>query len=139
MFGDVVVYDDKYYLFCLDVISNFIQTNLLSIKNSAVNLEIVDNQTLKDYEPKFLDGKVIVSSLRIDTVIAHIINVPRKEVITKIKNKEIFLNYNILTKSTYELKENDIFSIRRYGKYRYEKILNVTKKNNYIIKYQKYL
>ena len=55
------------------------------------------------------------------------------------KNKDIMLNYNVVTKCTYMLKENDIFSIRKFGKYKYVGIINNTKKGNYIIKYLKYI
>ena len=37
------------------------------------------------------------------------------------------------------LKENDIFSIRRYGKYKFIGVVKNTKKDNYIIKYLKYI
>ena len=37
------------------------------------------------------------------------------------------------------IKENDIFSIRRYGKYKFISIVNTTRKDNYIIRYQKYI
>ena len=38
-----------------------------------------------------------------------------------------------------ELKENDIFSIRRYGKYKFSKIVKNTKKDNIIIEYHKFI
>ena len=38
-----------------------------------------------------------------------------------------------------ELKENDIFSIRRYGKYKFVGIVKSTKKNNFIVRYLKYI
>ena len=54
------------------------------------------------------------------------------------KNKEIILNYDILKNNSYQLKENDVFSIRRFGKYKYIKIIKQTKNSNFIIECHKY-
>ena len=74
-----------------------------------------------------------------DVVISKIINTSRGNTLEKIKNNEIYLNYELLTKPTYSLKENDIFSIRKYGKYKFIGIVNETKKGSLIIKYLKYI
>ena len=66
------------------------------------------------------------------------INTSRSIVEEKIKNKEIFINYEILKNKDYKLKEGDIFSIRKYGKYKFIKIIKITKKNNLLIEYLKY-
>ena len=49
------------------------------------------------------------------------------------------LNYDYLKDTSYKLKEGDIFSIRRIGKYKYSGIINKTKSNNLVIKIHKYL
>lgn len=139
MFGDIVIDDNKYYIFVLDIIANYIKSNLLFIKNSEVQLEEKELDYLKNYHQKFEEAFLIVSSLRIDTIVSKIINSNRNIVNEKIKNKEIYLNYNILTKSSHTLKENDIFSIRKYGKYKFIGVEKTTKKDNYIIKYLKYV
>lgn len=138
MFGDIIVNENRYYIYVLDIISNYLKYNLLFIKNSTIELEEININSLNDYHQKYEENSIIVSSLRIDTIIARIINTNRSSIIDKIKDKEILLNYDILTKSSYTLKENDIFSIRKYGKYKFIGIEKTTKKDNYIIKYLKY-
>ena len=56
-----------------------------------------------------------------------------------IKTKEIFLNYNYLKDASYKLKEGDIFSIKKIGKFRYIGIEKITKGKHLIIKLLKYL
>ena len=129
----------NYYLYILDHIDNYIKTNLLFIRNCEIELEEKDIDYLSSYQQKYEENKIIVSSLRIDTIIARITNTNRGSVIDKIKNKEILVNYNVLTKNSYILKENDIFSIRKFGKYKFIGIEKTTKKDNYIIKYLKYI
>ena len=136
--GDIIIDEDNYYFYILSELSDYIIDNLIMIGNKKVKVEELDINYLKDYERKYEEYEVIVSSLRVDNVISRIINVNRKEVLNKIQNKEIILNYDILNKGTYILKEDDIFSIRRYGKYKYIGICNTTKKDNFVIKYLKY-
>ena len=57
----------------------------------------------------------------------------------EVKNKEVIVNYDVMNKNSYILKENDIFSIRRYGKYKFVGIVKSTKKNNFIVRYLKYI
>lgn len=139
MFGDIIVDNDKYYIYILDIIDNYIRSNLLYIRNSEIEFELKDIDYLNEYKHKYEENYIIVSSLRIDTIIARITNTNRSSVIDRIKNKEILLNYDILTKSSQTLKENDIFSIRKFGKYKFIGIEKTTKRDNYIIKYLKYI
>ena len=48
----------------------------------------------------------------------------------RFKNKEVILNYDIVTKNSTVLEPNDVFSIRRFGKYRFNGIIKNTK--NYL-------
>ena len=105
----------------------------------SVKLEEIDINYLSNYKRKYEEYKIIVSSLRIDNVISKIIKTNRDRVIDKIKNKEVILNYEIVSKNSILLKENDIFSIRRYGKYKFIGIEKSTKKDNYVIRYLKYI
>ena len=108
------------------------------IKNSHIDLIEVPLETLKDCQKEYEEIEIIASSTRIDTVISRLIQTSRPNIIEKIKNKEIILNYDILKNNSYLLKENDIFSIRRYGKFQYIKIKKETKNKNYIIECKKY-
>ncbi len=137
--GDIIVLEDYSYFYILEELSEFIKNNLLYIKNNKIELEELDLEEMANYERKYEKYEKIVSSLRIDNVISKIVGTNRDEVLDKIKDKEIILNNEILTKPTYILKENDTFSIRRVGKFKYVGIVNHTKKDNLIIKYLKYL
>ena len=139
MFGDVVIWNDRYFIIVLECVENYVLSNLLRIKNVPVELIEKDNNYLKDYKQEYEECVAIVPSLRMDVVISKIINTSRGNTLEKIKNNEIYLNYELLTKPTYSLKENDIFSIRKYGKYKFIGIVNETKKGSLVIKYLKYI
>ena len=138
LFGDIVITNNHYYIYVLESIAPYIKNNLLLIKNSRIELIEVPLETLKEYHKEYETIEIIASSTRIDTVISRLIQTSRPNIIEKIKNKEIILNYDILKNNSYQLKENYIFSIRRYGKYQYIGIKKETKSKNYIIECKKY-
>ena len=139
MFGDIIIDNDRYYIYVLDKIKDYFLVNFNKVKNVKITLNEINLDVLKNYKRKYEEKTAIVSSERVDTVISHIIHTSRDNVRTKIKDKEIILNYDILSSSSKNLKKGDIFSVRRYGKYKYEGIINSTKKDNLIIKYYKYI
>lgn len=139
MFGDVVIWNNRYFIIILSSIDNYIKSNLTSIKNSKVDLIERDPYYLKDYKQEYEECIIIVPSIRVDVIVSKIINSSRSNALEKIKNGDIYLNYELLTKPTYMLKENDIFSIKKYGKYKFLGEINRTKKGSLVIKYLKYV
>ena len=139
MFGDVVIWNNRYFIIILSSIDNYIKSNLTSIKNSKVDLIEKDPYYLKDYKQEYEECIIIVPSIRVDVIVSKIINSSRSNALEKIKNGDIYLNYELSTKPTYMLKENDIFSIRKYGKYKFLGEINRTKKGSLVIKYLKYV
>ena len=139
MFGDVVIWNNRYFIIILSSIDNYIKSNLTSIKNSKVDLIEKDPYYLKDYKQEYEECIIIVPSIRVDVIVSKIINSSRSNALEKIKNGDIYLNYELLTKPTYMLKENDIFSIRKYCKYKFLGEINKTKKGSLVIKYLKYV
>ena len=139
MFGDVVIWNNRYFIIILSSIDNYIKSNLTSIKNSKVDLIEKDPYYLKDYKQEYEECIIIVPSIRVDVIVSKIINSSRSNALEKIKNGDIYLNYELLTKPTYMLKENDIFSIRKYGKYKFLGEINRTKKGSLVVKYLKYV
>lgn len=138
IFGDIIIQDNHYYIYVLEQMKPYFETNFLTIKNTPIELVELPIETLENYERSYEEITMITSSTRIDTVIASLITTSRQKAVDKIKNKEVFLNYEIVTTPAYLLKENDIFSIRKYGKFKYKGIIKKTKKDNILICCQKY-
>ena len=139
LFGDILIIDNHYYVYLLPIVRNYFESNFLKVRNSSIELEEIPMDTLKDYERSDETIECIVSSNRIDTVISSLIHVGRSNITDFMKNKEILLNYDYLTNSSYKLKEGDTFSIKRIGKFKYNGIIKHTKSNHIIIEVLKYL
>ena len=139
LFGDIIITNGHYYIMIVDSIYDYILSNFTMIGNFHIKLKEVDLNILDNYERKYQEIEFIVSSLRIDNVISSIIGTSREQIKEKFQNEQIVLNYDVCYKTDYTLKENDVFSIRKYGKYRYMGIIKDTKKGNYLIKCNKYV
>lgn len=138
LFGDIVITNNYYYFYTFSYMQSFFEMELVKIRNTNVSLVTHDINFLKDYQPVFEEIQIITSSLRIDSVIAKIIHTNRDQIKELIKDKKIIYNYDLLTNPSKIIHKNDTFSIRKYGKYKFEEIKATTKKNNLILKILKY-
>jgi len=138
-FGDIIIMDNIAYIYLLEELYDYVKYNFELNKISINNIDKIDKDYLKAYEPKFEKIELLVSSLRIDNVISSITNDSRKSIISRFKDNHILLNYDILKKNDIYLKDGDVFSIRRIGKFRYNGIIKNTKKGGFIISIYKYI
>lgn len=139
VFGDIVIDGDNYYLYVMDEIYDFILDNFTMVSNKSIKLVEVPLDTLENYYRKYEKLEFVVSSLRADSVIARIISSNRENVKNKIRNKDILVNYKVLTNNSYVFRDEDIFSIRKFGKYKFSGVVKMTRKDNYVICCYKYL
>jgi RNA-binding protein YlmH len=139
LFGDIVITNNKYYFYVLGIIADEIERSFNKVGRFNIEIERVNLDVLSNYEREYESIELIVSSLRIDTVISKIINSNRSKVKDLISDKDVMLNYNYLKNNSYYLHPGDIFSIRRFGKYKFIDIKKNTKSGNLIIEIYKYI
>ena len=138
-FGDIIIENGHYYIMIIDSLYNLITNDLKMIGNHSIKLKEVPLQTIENYRHKYEKIEMIVSSLRIDTIVSKIAGTSRDSVKKLFKEGLIVLNYEKVNKTNHLLREGDTFSIRKYGKYKYMGIIKNTKKGGYIIGLDKYI
>ena len=138
-FGDIVIYNGHYYIMVMNKVYVLVLKEFNMVENIPIKLKEVSNRILDNYTRNYCVLDIIVPSLRIDSVISKLVNIRRDSLKSKFDNGEIFLNYEVCNKGSYNLKDGDVFSIRKYGKYRFHSIIKATKKNNYIVRVCKYI
>lgn len=139
MFGDIVIYNNHYYIMVMDSIYNLIIQEFNMVGSVRIKLKEVSLDVLESYRQKYKKIELIVPSVRIDVIVAKLVGTSRDLVKKKFSNDEVLLNYEICHKVNYNLKENDFFSIRKNGKYKFGGIFKNTKRDNYIVKIYKYV
>lgn len=135
--GDIVV-GESCYFFIMSSLKEYICHHLKVIGSYPIKLIEVDPNILKDYERTYEEEEILVSSLRLDVLLSKIGHTSRRIIKEKLMNEEVTLNYEITRNGTIELKEGDIFSMRKYGKFKFVGIKGTTKRGNLIVKLCKY-
>jgi len=137
LIGDIFIEEDCFYLTNLTRMNLFLENNLVIINNKMIKL--IKTNEIVLLKKHFEEFNVLVSSMRLDNIISKITNNSRNQVNELINNKQVLLNYSEVKNSSIILKEDDILSIRRYGKYKIGKNIGFTKKNNIVLEIIKYI
>ena len=135
--GDIIVNAQTMFFFAKEEITSYIVESLTSIRHTVVTLEIETEQQIA-YEPTYIEEVAVVSSIRLDAVIAAICKTSRSISLRMIQEGKIFVNGTECLHNTYYCKPDDILSIRGYGKVRFGETIGVTKKDRIRFSYQRY-
>ena len=90
-------------------------------------------------ETSFLPFSFTIESLRLDNIAAKIMRKSRTEAQLHIQNDYVKVNHEVINKNTKLVKENDIISIRKHGRFIIKDCHNTSKKGKIIVNYQKYV
>lgn len=135
--GDLMVDDDNMLFFAQNSIVAYLMDNLSVIRHTAVSLTASVESHIS-FEPRFEECEAIVSSNRLDAVIAAICKTSRNAALKLITEGKVFVNGAQTLHHTYDCKQGDILSIRGFGKVRFGEILGVTKKDRLKFSYKIY-
>ena len=115
--GDIIVNDDEAFIICHKNVADIIIDELISVKHSSVSFERWDKPvySVKEYSETRTST---VASLRADSVVAAVLNKSRSEAVKLIKQGNIKVNQMDILHTDFEIFNNDVISIRYYGKYK---------------------
>lgn len=139
-FGDILVRNDGADIIVSKDISEYIQVNILELTRfSKAKIDTVNIEDIKDIEIKKEEFKIIIQSLRLDSVVAQLVNTSRTKANEIIEQARVFINYEEQQKADKQIKEKDIIVIRGKGKFEIDKIEGNTRKNKQIVIVKKYV
>jgi len=136
MYGDIFLKGNEFYIVLMEKVDKNIISLVTDIDNGKVEYKSCNPNILNNFERIYEEVKINVKSLRFDVVLAKLFHKSRNQVDKLFHDKLILLNYNEKIKKELSINENDIFSVRKFGKYKVESIEN--KKNNFEINLKKY-
>lgn len=138
LLGDILVTNQATYLFCKDSIASFILGECTRIRHTVVTVREIDFYSI-DYEQQYTEIAGTVSSLRIDSIVSVCTKISRSKSVDLIHGEKVFCNHRLITSPHFSPGDNDIISIRGYGKFRIDSdSIKETKKGRYYIKILKY-
>ncbi len=135
--GDIVVNEGLTLCFVKDDIKNYIESQISKIGRTGV--KTVDDKDCRiDFSDDIESVSLIVSSMRLDVVIAAITKLSREKTADFILSGKAFINYEEVKNVSCILKPEDILTIRGFGKYVIKKQLGTTKKGRLKINIEHY-
>ena len=138
--GGILVFEDGADIVCCNEISKYILNSLPQLKRfSKSKIEKLNITNIRKPEIKKEQKRITVSSLRIDNIISEIVNCSRNESSKILEDQRVMVNYEVETKNSKIIKEDDIIVIRGKGKFRIFEILGETKKGKIAINVEHYI
>lgn len=137
--GDIYVYDDYGDVIVNNDIADYIICNLDKIGHNKIEAKRINisQVNFKEQEHEILN--IISSSMRNDNIVKQIINLSREKASVLIKSGNVKINYIPENRVSIELKEGDLLSISRAGRFKIYKINGKTKSGKQKIQIKHYV
>ena len=136
--GDIYVFDKFAYVYINKDISEYVLMNLKRIGNVGITVEKVSIDEVIIPEAKTEKITFTVNSLRLDSIISGTFRISREIASNSIKEGLVTVNYLTVLNTSKLLKEDDIISLRGYGKAKVDKIGDLSKKGRIFISIAKF-
>ena len=136
--GDILVSEGKAVVFTTETMLNVILTEITKIGKVGVEL-LRGHDDLSEFEQKFEKISGTVSSMRLDCVLSMVANVGREKATQIIRTGYVSVNHVPCTDRSVNLYQEDILSIKGFGRVKISEIGNRTKKDRIHLECSKYL
>ncbi len=136
--GDIVVKENKAYIAVMKDISGYIISNLTTIgKNPCDIVPLRPNDELPKVHME--ECKIIVTSRRLDVIVAALANLSRNDSIKAIEQGKVLLNYIDIKEKSQQVRSPSTITIRGYGKYIIYDTVSNTKSGREVISVKKFI
>lgn len=132
--GDIIVGSNTYVIIC-EEISKYLEMNFLMVNKTPITLTRVDK--IEDAVINYDDDKILVASLRLDSIVSKVTNLSREKAKTYINQKFVRVNGIVNTNNDYAIKMGDVISITKFGRIIIDEVLGTSKKDKIILKIKK--
>lgn len=138
--GDIITSKNGAEIIVLKDTEKYIKEGLKDLTRfSKAEFQSIQIEELNVEEPETQRLNIIVPSMRADSVVSEAIRTSRAKATGIIKEERVFVNHELVTKGSKELKEKDLITVRGKGRFKVGKILNQTKKGNLVIEIEKFV
>ena len=138
--GDILVKESGADVIVMPEIVRYLLTNLSGLTRlRKADIKEIQINELEKVEIKTKEYNIIVSTLRLDNIIAELAKTSRMQAKELINQERVFVNFKNETKQTKLLNEGELISIRGKGRFKISEIVGNTQKGRYILKIEKYV
>lgn len=135
--GDISILEDSVEFVVLEEEADFIKYNLSKIKREGIHIEIKEECKLNKEKENYISSTSFISSLRLDNIVSSLVNTSRSKAKALISNRLVKVDHQTITDPSYNVDEGAMLSIRKEGRFIFDRIKGLSKKGNYHIEYRK--
>lgn len=128
-FGDIQIQGDEVQFAVVAELKDYIIANFTSIGKAKIAVTEVEDDLIVTHE-LWIETMNIVSSLRLDTVLAALLSVSRQKAVSLIRGDKVRVNWTSVNDPSLTLYESDVLSIRGSGRFKVIAIEGRTRKDN---------
>lgn len=136
--GDLLIDQNSAYVFCICQISAYITEHLTKVKHTKITSALCDVPEIA-LSPKFRTKQGTVTSIRLDSVVALAFNLSRTTAAGYISAGLVFINGKLTESASAVPKSNDIISVRKLGRFKFENTALKSKKDKFVVKAHIYM
>ena len=136
--GDIIVRDNHAYAFVHRDIADYIADSLEYVKHTHVSVSICGSVP-EDARPKLEKQRLIVSSNRLDAIIARLYKLSREQGARLVTEGRTFVNGSEVTSVSKTLKPGDVVSVRGHGKFIFREEAGHSKKDRLYVDVEVYM
>lgn len=137
--GDILVWDDKAYVFVTKKMAPYIERNLFKIGRQNVSVGIADIENIEIPEIETEEIFATVASLRLDSVVGEGFRLSRDDAKTAVQRGIVSVNHRIVESASHQIHENDVISLRGRGKIVVQSVGTQSKKGRIRINLLRYV
>lgn len=138
--GDIVVSPNGADIIVVNDFADILLNELPSLtrfKNSKISIKSI-NELIKQ-EIRVEDVKIIIPSLRLDTIVSDLARTSRNKAVQIIKQERVFVNGQNETKVSKQLKLEDVITIRGKGRFIIKEKTGTTRSGRQVVRVEKYV
>lgn len=138
--GDIIVYEQGADMITLEDFADILKQQIPSLtrfENSNISIEEIQN--LKKREVKVEPIKIMIPSFRLDNFVSDLARTSRSKAVQIIEQERVFVNGKNETKSSKQLKLNDIITIRGKGRFVIKEFAGTTRSGRTIVVIEKFV
>lgn len=129
-FGDIRLEGDVAQFAAAEEMKDYLIANLTSIGKSKIRVEELGaSDELIVMAESWKEELHTISSLRLDSLVASLVNCPRQKAVSLIQNDKVKVNHVVRDQQAFEVNESDILSIRGSGRFKIMSIEGRTRKD----------
>ncbi len=136
--GDILAEPSCAYVMCQEKLCPFIARELSRVKHTTVTVEICSPGEIS-YVPRTETVSGTIPSVRLDAVIALAFGASRSKLAPLIEGGKVFVNGRLVTSNSYLLRDQDLVSVRGYGKFRFLEPEGQTRKGRYFTRLERFV